>query len=184
MTQQESKIDASLLLKHLCTFRGVWAGITYHVCLLPKHQVSQTFPRLQPQIAHLIHLSVGKVIFPCLSHSDSNVLKGRERERETWGIEKTSKESYYNPVASFPSCLLDCWHAVIAVWMHQIRLHWISINHTSTLSHYDSNSMPRQATEILFSTQPGPTSFGAFRIGTRVTKWMCYAGCGNGEVSS
>lgn len=32
-------------------------GITYRVRLLPKHKVSQTIPRLLPEIAPLIHLS-------------------------------------------------------------------------------------------------------------------------------
>lgn len=54
MTQHESKTDPSLL-KHSCSF--IQGEITYRVRLLPKHKVSQTIPRLQAEIALLIHLS-------------------------------------------------------------------------------------------------------------------------------
>lgn len=57
MTQHESKTDPSLL-KHYCSF--IQAKITFRVRLLPKHKVSQTIPRLQPEIALLIHLSPDK----------------------------------------------------------------------------------------------------------------------------
>lgn len=57
MTQHESKTDPSLL-KHYCSF--IQGEITYRVRLLPKHKVSQTSPRYQPEIALLIHLSPRK----------------------------------------------------------------------------------------------------------------------------
>lgn len=60
MTKHKSKTDPSLKKKTTKkTLLLIHSGGD-HVHLLPKHKVSKTIPRLQPEIAVLIHLSLYK----------------------------------------------------------------------------------------------------------------------------
>ncbi len=128
MTQHESKTDPSLL-KHYCSF--IQGEITYRVLLLPKHKVSQTIPRLQPEIALLIHLSPYKElsflvevtqaqrliwsvrvsVCVCHFHTRQSTLNRPYAEKECIG-ERPSQSLKSTPPHHYtlsPSCMLSIW---------------------------------------------------------------------------